>query len=555
MADEIGRVLAVPDQQAQAFALLERPGTRLIGWAAGGAFRAVHDLVPLALDHLIDSDPAKWKTRVKGIEVRPVENLREEDPGRTLVILYSANQRPLRERLATFGVSHFLSASDLLEAPDLPRHCIANPTAWFEASPEQRARRAIERTFLWPVLRMPRRARFAIEGEGEISACVLSLCRKHGREPVVILDALARAGSLDGVPLREPAKGVDEFRPERILDCRVQRSHRVEVDVLQTNDAWRQWQSLRRALDVTRYEKREAGHHWAHGHVALWEQLAASPACGEANDDLASFRGPNLEPADLSSAIEGFRDKQSESREFSLGEVTGKQIALVGPAGSLVGARRGEEIDAHDVVVRLNTTVEHLPFDAADASDFGRRCDSLYVSYAYLDKLFEHRSDAIDRAVDEAGLREVVCVDSLLKVDAFAGDHRGRVDAIREELARRHPRVRFHFESDLVRMLLFWLAGHAPRMGFAAIVDILSRRPAALSVLGFTFYHGGGHLFRALQPKELDPRTSNSGKASLHDSRLELRMLGRLRAGSEIPIELDPTLEALLDNPPEQAST
>ncbi len=557
MADEIGRRLASADEVASAFAMLVRRDVRRIGWAAGGTFRAVDELLPLKLDRLLDADPAMWKKPVRGVEVVPVETLRGEDPENTLVILYSAQQRALRERLEEFGPFRTLSAETLLRMPAVPPHCIASERAPFDTSINGQARRAIERRVLWPILRIGKNERFAIEGSGELAACVLSLCRRHGRTPVVVLDPVTHGRSLDGVPVRDRTSGVPEFRPERVLTLRLEGmlaapDANLERPENTEQDAWQRWRALCQDLDATRYRDPEDGHRWARGHVALWERLSGNQA-GDLGGDahslqtsLDGFTGPRLSRRELEEQIRVVGDARAADPISSRDEVRDRRVALVGPAQSLVGAARGDEIDAHDVVVRLNTTVEHLPFPNDSARDFGTRCDQLYVSYAYLDKLFEYRRDAFDRAVDLVGLREVVCVDSLLKVDAFPEAHRARVDSIREDLAVHHPHVHFRFESDLPRMLVYWLAGHAPRMGFAALVDLLVRQAKSLSLLGFTFYHGGGHLFRALQPTRLDPTTSNSGRASLHNSRLELQLLQRLCEEGGAAISLDDTLEALV---------
>src|SRR5690606_18097197 len=55
--------------------------------------------------------------------------------------------------------------------------------------------------------------------------------------------------------------------------------------------------------------------------------------------------------------------------------LTGKRVVLVGPAASLTGRRQGAEIDAYDVVVRLNLSAPTPPEQAAD---LGSRTDVLY---------------------------------------------------------------------------------------------------------------------------------------------------------------------------------
>ncbi len=63
---------------------------RLVGWGAGGSFKTTYAACPLRLAYLVDSDPAKWGTRVWGIEVRPPAALAKEDPDTVAVMIYSA---------------------------------------------------------------------------------------------------------------------------------------------------------------------------------------------------------------------------------------------------------------------------------------------------------------------------------------------------------------------------------------------------------------------------------------------------------------------------------
>lgn len=63
---------------------------RLVGWGAGGSFKAAYSACPLRLAYLVDSDPAKWGTTVWGVEVRPPDALLGEDPAGVAVVIYSA---------------------------------------------------------------------------------------------------------------------------------------------------------------------------------------------------------------------------------------------------------------------------------------------------------------------------------------------------------------------------------------------------------------------------------------------------------------------------------
>lgn len=63
---------------------------RVVGWGASGSFRVLWPECPLPLAYLIDSDPDKQGRTLNGFAIRPPTALAEEDPARTVVVVYSA---------------------------------------------------------------------------------------------------------------------------------------------------------------------------------------------------------------------------------------------------------------------------------------------------------------------------------------------------------------------------------------------------------------------------------------------------------------------------------
>lgn len=63
---------------------------RLIGWGAGGSFRAAYAACPLRLAYLVDSNPDAWGRTVYGVPVRPPSALAAEDPDGVAVVIYPA---------------------------------------------------------------------------------------------------------------------------------------------------------------------------------------------------------------------------------------------------------------------------------------------------------------------------------------------------------------------------------------------------------------------------------------------------------------------------------
>ena len=57
--------------------------------------------------------------------------------------------------------------------------------------------------------------------------------------------------------------------------------------------------------------------------------------------------------------IRGDRLERDDDPDFAR-LVSGKTVAVVGPARTLLGTRRGHHIDSHDLVVRFNDAFEFL---------------------------------------------------------------------------------------------------------------------------------------------------------------------------------------------------
>lgn len=62
---------------------------RLVGWGATGDLRyALFQLAPHPVAYVVDADPAKWGSRVQGVEIAPPERLVGEDPASTAVMVF-----------------------------------------------------------------------------------------------------------------------------------------------------------------------------------------------------------------------------------------------------------------------------------------------------------------------------------------------------------------------------------------------------------------------------------------------------------------------------------
>ena len=206
----------------------------------------------------------------------------------------------------------------------------------------------------------------------------------------------------------------------------------------------------------------------------------------------------------------------------------GKRVVIVGSGPGVLENQPGE-IDAHDVVVRVNN------YKLSPAA--GRRTD---VYYSYFGNAI--RKSAAELQRDGVDLCMCKCPDA---------------NAIRSEWHQRHnklagvdfrwiyrQRASWWFTETYVPELAeflehFELLGrHVPTTGFSAILTVLSFAPASLHLTGFDFFSSGVHNV----DEKWKPGDANDPIGHVPELELEL-----LRRGlSPIPITTDRRLAAML---------
>lgn len=162
-----------------------------------------------------------------------------------------------------------------------------------------------------------------------------------------------------------------------------------------------------------------------------------------------------------------------------------RSVALVGPAEYLVNSSYGEEIDNHDVVVRVNRGIELM--DDYER-DIGKRSDILYSC------LIEKPANAgkLDGGIlkEKYGVK-FVCAppESTFEGISFKTKFHSLVksDTVRDISAHMPIRIVEHdFHTALAQRV-----SCRPNTGFLAIYDILRFKPSRLSIYGFSFYLDG----------------------------------------------------------------
>ncbi len=165
--------------------------------------------------------------------------------------------------------------------------------------------------------------------------------------------------------------------------------------------------------------------------------------------------------------------------------IEGKTVALVGPASYMQGAGYGEEINSHDLVVRINRGIESI---SKYPDDIGTRTDIYYSCLieraqqtGKLDgeELRDHYGISVIVAPpgsDYTGISKETWFHNL--VDAKKAENLAKIIPIRI--------INHHFNNDLAKSVQC-----KPNTGFLAIYDLLANNPKKLSIYGFSFYLDG----------------------------------------------------------------
>lgn len=165
--------------------------------------------------------------------------------------------------------------------------------------------------------------------------------------------------------------------------------------------------------------------------------------------------------------------------------IKGKNVALVGPAKYMEGSNLGNEIDNHDIVIRINRGIESIDYFK---KDIGSRTDIFYSCLieraqqtGVLDPLhlkYNHRIKHIVAPPDSdmKGISNKTKLHSLVNKE--------KIKEIKKHIPVTIVDHKFH--TDLAKKV-----NCKPNTGFLAIYDLLRMNPKKLSIYGFSFYLDG----------------------------------------------------------------
>jgi hypothetical protein len=210
-----------------------------------------------------------------------------------------------------------------------------------------------------------------------------------------------------------------------------------------------------------------------------------------------------------------------------LRSLKGKRVALVGAAASGVGTKLGAQIDAHDVVVRVNWA---CPVPAPLRAHLGRRTDTLYHVMRY--GKAETVGRKTFRAWKGAGVSLLVCMASMSKPRA----------RIAKTLAAEF-RIPFLCVGPL-RSQVSKATGTGANTGICALAHMMRSDLAQLSVYAFDFYETGHWLGQA---NETPAQAAAQAGIDLGHGQMQQRVWVRDLARSDPRLVLLPEIRDMLE--------
>lgn len=181
------------------------------------------------------------------------------------------------------------------------------------------------------------------------------------------------------------------------------------------------------------------------------------------------------------------RNNSLSEKKFSE-MIVGKTVAVVGPSRSIIGDKKGEYIDSHDLVVRFNYMFPVTTF----TEDLGTRTDILYHCFC---RRNIQEYDAIQKLYDPKYTSTVKCFVSVKTLwngvgrcaDASLGGGRC-VDAslLRDEVMMANNLPHYIIPDEYLSNLREKYKITKPTLGILALDHLLKLKPKSLFLTGFT---------------------------------------------------------------------
>lgn len=197
--------------------------------------------------------------------------------------------------------------------------------------------------------------------------------------------------------------------------------------------------------------------------------------------------------------------------------IKNKKVILVGPAKTLVGKETGNFIDSHDVVIRTNGS---FPVDQSLHTDYGKRCDSLYINMYY-----SRNGNIPIRAYEVSNLKFIS-----LKYDPNRLSHRFKDSKINFRVITRE------FISAKRRLRV------DPLMGTYIVNEILGMKPASVYITGMSFYSENNissYYIPNYLPPNANPRELDNARLKHHKQELQNKIFRNWIKSGQVTADKD----------------
>ena len=165
--------------------------------------------------------------------------------------------------------------------------------------------------------------------------------------------------------------------------------------------------------------------------------------------------------------------------------ISGKKVALVGPAQYMENSNLGKEIDDHDIVVRINRGIESID---TYSKDIGTKTDVYYS--CLIERAQQTGVLNIDDLKNKYKIKHIVAPpESNMKGISFETKFHSLVD--KEKIKNINDIIPVTIVDHQFHTLLAEKVKCKPNTGFMAIYDLLRMNPSSLSIYGFSFYLDG----------------------------------------------------------------
>jgi hypothetical protein len=224
-----------------------------------------------------------------------------------------------------------------------------------------------------------------------------------------------------------------------------------------------------------------------------------------------------------------------------------KNVIIVGPDPRIIGKNLGKQIDDYDAVIRLNTTINYIPFSKDLVRDIGSKTDVIYLCPSSMRELTESGTCIKTRSKQDNIIKKFK-ISKLRFINYQNGNKNGKylnsdyiyqpeLNSIKKVISVNNNdttnlKVNLHYSSESSNRLeyILGLIGNTdintvPRTGCLAIFEALCAGANTVTIEGMSFYNGGGHMFRKEVSTELDPLKNHLNAKSPHNSLIELEFI------------------------------